>query len=73
VFTPFYVVGSPSHLRWGFDDVPLSLHTPSGLLWLSPKEKHKYTHRASVYERTIEIEIKDTFPDYMLYLLIGCV
>ena len=43
VFTPFYVVGSPSHLRWGFDDVPLALHTPSGLSLAVAKVKSTNT------------------------------
>lgn len=63
VSTPFYVVGSPQSsplgLRWcsAFASHPFGAN-----LWLSPKEKHKHTHRASVYERTIEIEIQAYLP-----------
>ncbi|MCK0801115.1 hypothetical protein, partial [Acinetobacter baumannii] len=63
----------PSHLRWGFDDVPLSLHTPSGLSLAKAKMKStdRFLERVSTSE-LMKCKNKHTLPDYMLYLLIGC-
>ena len=68
----FYVVGF-SHLRWGFDDVPLALHTPSGLSLAVAKVKstNTFTERVSTSEQQ-KLKFKAYPPDYMLYLLIGC-
>ncbi|TLT92731.1 hypothetical protein FD896_20435, partial [Acinetobacter baumannii] len=63
----------PSHLRWGFDDVPLSLHTPSGLSLAKAKMKStdRFLERVSTSE-LMKCKNKHTLPDYMRYLLIGC-